>query len=122
MKKAKENRLQTANEFVNVKDIKRKFLYTKDGYVMVYLRIYPYNLDLLSQEERRAKAAALAASFDGDRKDFVYFTFPREIDLDKYKNTLKNIQALVGGIFLQSWSRKLQNLPHPEKIMNTSIL
>ena len=31
MKKAKENRLQTANEFVNVKDIKRKFLYTKMG-------------------------------------------------------------------------------------------
>lgn len=88
MKKTADRQI-TANEFVNVKDIRRNFLYTRDGYIMMYLRIYPYNLDLLSQEERRSKATALAASFDGDRKDFAYFTFPREIDLDKYKQTLK---------------------------------
>ena len=79
----------TANELVNVKDIKGSFLYTKDGYVFGYLQIYPYNLDLVSMEERRAKTNAQSMSFDGDRKDFVYQTFPREIDLDRYKDHLK---------------------------------
>ena len=85
----KNERKMTANEFTNVKDIKKIYLYTKDGYVFCYLRIYSFNLDLLSPEEKRQLTASLAASFDGDRKDFVYFTFPREIDLDKYKSTLK---------------------------------
>lgn len=79
----------TANEFVNVKDIHDIFLYTRDNYIFCYLRIYPFNLDLLSEEERRVLTNRLAAAFDGDRKDFVYFTLPRELDLDKYKNFLK---------------------------------
>lgn len=79
----------TANEFVNVKDIKDTFLYTKDNYVLCYLRIYYFNLDLLAKEDQRNLTKRLAAEFDGDRKDFAYCTLPRELDLDKYKNFLK---------------------------------
>lgn len=80
---------QTANEFTNVKDIKGNFLYSKDGYLFGYLRVYPYNLELLSKEERRIKTQNLSLAFDGDRKAFDYCAFPREIDLDDYKNYLK---------------------------------
>lgn len=80
----------TANEFTNVRDIKDIFLYTKDNYIMAYLQVYPFNLDLLPRPEQAALTRKLAASFEGDRKDFVYFTYPREIDLDDYKNNLKN--------------------------------
>lgn len=81
---------ETANDLVNVKDIKDTFLYRKDGYVYCYLKVNPYNVDLLSQEEKRAKTAVLAADFDSDRKAFTYFTLPREIDLDGYKQDIKN--------------------------------
>lgn len=84
-----EKKIITANELTNVKDVKDIFLYTKDGYVMTYLQISSYNIDLMSKEEKRQKTLRMAASFDGDRKDFVYFTFPREIDLDLYKQDLK---------------------------------
>lgn len=87
-----ENKL-TANEFTNVRDIKDIYLYTKDGYIMCYLHVFPFNLDLLSDADRRSLTAKLSASFDGDRKDFVYFTYPREIDLDDYKNDLKQRHA-----------------------------
>lgn len=79
----------TANEFVNVKDIKDIFLYTKDELIFCYLRIFAFNLELLSLEERRNLTNRLAASFDGDRKNFAYCTLPRELDLDRYKNFLK---------------------------------
>lgn len=88
MKSSKEKEI-TANELVNVKDIKGNILYTKDGFLFGYLQISPYNLDLVSEEERRAKTNAQAMSFDGDRKDFSYQTYPREIDLDRYKEYLK---------------------------------
>lgn len=80
---------KTANEFVNVKDIKGNFLYTKDGYIFGYVRIYSFNLDLLSREEKYIKAQNLTASFEADRNNFVYLSFPREVDLDEYKNNLK---------------------------------
>lgn len=84
-----QSRDKTANEFTNVKDIKKIYLYSKDGYIFSYLRIHFLNLDLLPTEEKKSKAAALAASFESDRKDFVYTAYPREIDLDKYKNEIK---------------------------------
>lgn len=84
---AKETKL-TVREFTCVEDIKNNFLYRTDGYILCYLKVYFYNLDLLTREERRSKSQALAASFEGDKKDFVYFTLPREIDLDQYKNQL----------------------------------
>lgn len=31
----------------------------------------------------------LAAQFKADRKDFVYTTLPREVDMDKYRQSLK---------------------------------
>lgn len=82
--------LSSANEFVDVKDIKGMFLYTKSGYILSYIRMYLYNLDLLTTEERRSITNRLAAAFDGDRQDFVYCTLPRELDLDRYKGFLKD--------------------------------
>ena len=80
----------TANEFMGVKDIRGCYLYRTDGYIMAYLRVYFLNLDLLSDEDRRAKTDVLTHAFESERKNFVYEAYPREIDLDKYKNELKN--------------------------------
>ena len=54
----------TVNEFVDVKDIKGMFLYTKSNKIFSYLRIYPFNLDLLTTEDRRNLTNRLAAAFD----------------------------------------------------------
>jgi hypothetical protein len=90
MSKIKEtSREQTANEITNVKDIKGNFLYSKEEYIFGYLRVYPYNLELLSKEERRIKTQNLSLSFEGDRRAFDYVALPREVDLDDYKNYLK---------------------------------
>lgn len=80
---------QTVRDFVDAADVRREYLYRKDGYIMMYLRVYPYNLELMGREERRAKTDNLTATFKDDRKDFDYFTLPREIDMDKYKQLLK---------------------------------
>lgn len=85
----------TANEFVNVKDIKDIFLYTRDNYIFCFLRIYPFNIDLISEEERQILTHQLAASFDGDRADWVYQTFPREVDLDNYKDFLNTSRQKI---------------------------
>ena len=84
-----QTRTQTANEFTNVKNVEGIYLYTKDGYIFCYLRVPFFNIDLLPRPEKKAKAKSLAASFASDRYDFAYCSYPREIDLDVYKNDIK---------------------------------
>lgn len=84
------NELPATRDFVEAADAHGIYLYRKDGYVLCYLRIFQYNFDLLSKEEQKAETDKLSAKFRDDRKDFSYFTLPREIDLDGYKNFLKD--------------------------------
>lgn len=85
-----KQKTETANEYTDIKDIKGNFLYRRDGYILVFLRVYSYNLDLVSTAERKGKVENLSASFGGDKKDFNYFSVPREMDLDDYKAYLSN--------------------------------
>lgn len=87
--KEKETREESARKWVNVKDIKGNILYTRDGYMMGYIRIHPFNIDLLSKEDLRSLAHQLAVSFSDDKQDFAYCSYPRELDLDGYKSFLK---------------------------------
>lgn len=88
-----EENLLTARDFVDAEDVKGNFLYRKDGNVIGYLRIHFFNLNLKSKVEKRGITEILTSSFKDDRKDFDYFTLPREIDLDKYKDLLKTLHS-----------------------------
>lgn len=85
-------RQKKANDIVNVRDIDENFLYTReDGYLIGYLRIGNLNIELLSTEELEIKTQRLAMSFEGDRKNFDYFTLPSQVNLDPNKDFLKRI-------------------------------
>ena len=84
-----QEKKKNIRDWMGVADIRGQYLYRKDGYILTYLRIYPYNLELMTTEARRGVTNQLAATFKEDRKDFDYFSLPREIDMDKYKTSLK---------------------------------
>ena len=42
---------KSLNEFLNIKNIDEKFLYTLDNKVISFIRIYPINTELFSEEE-----------------------------------------------------------------------
>jgi len=89
---SKEQKL-TANQFTNVRDIKGNFLETKNGYLMCYIKVDKIPTDLMKTSEKRAKASSLAASHQTDRKDFVYVSYPREIDLDDHKQEVRELYS-----------------------------
>jgi len=74
-------RLQTANEFVNVKDIRGSALYGKDGLLFAFLRIQPISLDLLSPREKEKKIKSFAAEFSAEKKGFKFFSISRPVDI-----------------------------------------
>ncbi len=44
------NKENTAQDFINIVDIKDNFLYTRDGYITSYFRIQPISIELLSEK------------------------------------------------------------------------
>ena len=53
----KRNNNITLNEFLNIKDIPREknYLTTLDGQIILFIKINPINVDLLSEEELESK-------------------------------------------------------------------
>ena len=80
---------KTANSIVNVMDIDENFLYTKDGYLIGFLRLGNINIELLSMDELNIMTQRLAMSFEEDRQDFDYFTIQSQVNLDPNKDFLK---------------------------------
>ena len=90
----------TANRFLNIKDIQGNFLYTIDGKVLAYLKIYPKNCKLMSKEEQKNHAQILTRNFASELKPFKLYFTNRPVNLhrnqdyqaelmDKEKNAMK---------------------------------
>ena len=90
----------SANRFLNIKDIQGNFLYTTDGKVLAYLKIYPKNCKLMSKEEQKNHSNILTRNFASDLKPFKLYFTNRPVNLqknqdyqamlmDKEKNALK---------------------------------
>ena len=92
MKKSKSGNptTLTANELTNVKDIKNNLIYTKDNYIISYLKLATINIDLLSKLEKEAKCEVLTAEFKGENKPFSILVIPRTIDMENYISDLNN--------------------------------
>lgn len=90
----------SANRFLNIKDIQGNFLYTTDGKVLAYLKIYPKNCKLMSKEEQKNHSNILTRNFASELKPFKLYFTNRPVNLqknqdyqamlmDKEKNALK---------------------------------
>jgi len=89
----KKARLMTANEFINVQDVKGQILYGKDGTLFAFLRIQPISLDLLSPREKEAKIRNFAAEFSAERKGYKFFSISRPVDISRLVSRLSGLLA-----------------------------
>ena len=79
--KRKLQKIVTANDFVNIKDIQDNILYTKDNKLFMYLRIQPISLELLSETEKEHKIRQFAGEFSVEKGSYKMFSISRPIDV-----------------------------------------
>jgi hypothetical protein len=94
-------RVQTANEFVNVRDIRGSVLYGKDGYIFAFLRIQPTSLDLLSPREKEKKIKSFDAEFSTEKKSFKFFSVSRPVGISGLSERLtrrKRIYSITKSV------------------------
>ena len=71
----------TAQEFINVKDIHDHYLYTRDGWVIAFVRIHSISTDLLSKTERRTLTKVLTAELSDLHVPHQYLAVSRPVDM-----------------------------------------
>ncbi|MEK4454039.1 hypothetical protein [Paenibacillus sp. FSL L8-0506] len=82
---------QIAQQFVNVQDIRGNFLYTQDGWLLCYLRIFPISLDLLSASEKKLLIQKLTAELSSIRFPFKFLAVSRPVDISPLISELASI-------------------------------
>lgn len=82
---------QTAQQFVNVRDIQGHFLYTLDGWILSYIRLFPISLDLLSLAEKRLLIRKLTAELSSIRYPFKFLAVSRPVDISPLISDLSSL-------------------------------
>lgn len=71
----------SANEFINVKDIRDRFLYTRDGQIIAYIKVNPISIDLFSESEKEQMCRTLTAELSSSRRPFKFLAVSRPVDI-----------------------------------------
>lgn len=72
---------KTAQDFVNVKDMKDIFLYTTENDVISYIKVQPIEKDLLSMTEKRLLTRRLTDEFSDLDREFKFLAVSRAVDI-----------------------------------------
>ena len=72
---------RTAQEFINVRDVKDKCLYTKDGLALTFLRVHSISIDLYSKTEKNSLIRQLTAELSDIQYPFKFMAVSRPVDI-----------------------------------------
>lgn len=75
---------QSLNEFLNIKDIKDNYLYTLDGQVILFIKVFPINIELLSDDELEVKMDANSIEFSNEQYPYKIIVIPRAVDISEH--------------------------------------
>ena len=114
---------ETANDFMNTKNIRREMLFTKDDKRCSYIEIEPVNIDLLNDKDMASITESLTAELSELRYPFKYYALSKPEDnrsiMAQYS---KIIQAtddpVVRGILrneIQQRQTQVQNAEMPTR-------
>ncbi|AFM01444.1 hypothetical protein Desde_3152 [Desulfitobacterium dehalogenans ATCC 51507] len=76
----------TAQKFTNVKDILVKYLYARDGYIFMALKMEHFSIDLFSKREKALLTRQLTADLSGDQQTFKFIAASRPVDISPLIN------------------------------------
>jgi len=80
----KNSKVQSLNEFLNIKDIKRNYLYTLDNQIVVFIKVNPINIELLSDSELERKMDSEAIEFSNEQYPYKIMVIPRAVDISEH--------------------------------------
>ena len=80
----KNKKIQSLNEFLNIKDIKNNYFYTLDNQVIVFIKVNPINIELLSDTELERKMDSETIEFSSEQYPYKIIVIPRAVDISEH--------------------------------------
>lgn len=90
-----KNKDKTLNEFLNIKDIKENYLYTLDNQIINFIKIYPINTELFSEEELENKMDSMSIEFSDEQYPYTFFVIPRKVDITDYIKEQEELKKTI---------------------------
>lgn len=119
-KKEKDIESDSVHEFINIKDVRNTFLYTKDNKVCTYFKVKPITLDLLSQNEKRTKCRQLSSKLAGDPKPWRFIAVSRPVDIspliEEYSERWRQTNSRVIKEILSNEMMVMSNFSHSGEV------
>lgn len=84
--------IRTAQDFINVRDVKDKCLYTKDGLVLTFLRVHSISIDLYSKTEKNSLIRQLTAELSDIQYPIKFMAVSRPVDISPL---IADMQAML---------------------------
>lgn len=99
MKLFQRNRkIQSLNEFLNIKDIKKNYLYTLDDQVILFIKVNPINIELLSDEELKQKMDSDSIEFSVEQYPYKIIVIPRAVDISAYIKEQEELKKQIDDV------------------------
>ena len=68
---------------------------TLDGQIILFLKVYPINIDLLSEEELEAKMDSMTIDFANEQQPYKILVIPRTVDISEHINEQEKLKNSV---------------------------
>jgi hypothetical protein len=84
-------------DWMPIADIEDGYAVAKNGDCIGYLRVYPIDITLMSENEKARIIAAVKEAINGEKEPFEIFSIPRPVDLEAYLGELNSKVAQAGN-------------------------
>ncbi len=93
----KNNEIEnSANEEINILDIKNNYIYTRDNLIISIIKINSINMQLFSDKELQQKVTDITSELSGENNEFKFFSISRPVDvgslIDDLREKLNNTE------------------------------
>lgn len=93
---------------MNIKDIEDNYLTTLDGQVILFMKIFPINTDLFSEEELENKMDSMSVEFSTEQYPYSIFIIPCKVDIADFVNEQQNLKrGLQDDISIQIVEKRI---------------
>lgn len=117
----RNKKIQSLNEFLNIKDIKENYLYTLDEQVISFIKVNPMNIELLSDKELESKMDLSSIEFSNEQYPYKIMVIPRAVDISDYIREQEELKdKLTDDICIEIINNRIISIT--EMIENKNII
>lgn len=117
----KNKKIQSLNEFLNIKNIKDNYLYTLDEQVISFIKVNPMNIELLSDKELESKMDLSSIEFSNEQYPYKIMVIPRAVDISDYIREQEELKdKLTDDICIEIINNRIISIT--EMIENKNII